>query len=345
MRCATFLVMLLLMVASGGLTRAIEVCAGPDADICESSVDILTEFRWPGVIPLRIYADVVSARDYRRVAGELPIYDVPAGQLVDTTGEGFSFVTVLQIQGDWAQIDDAQWVPLESLGEPVRASWFAGVELPTDGLPFPMAWTLRHLHAAREPGGNQAPSNPFLHRYTRVSVFGCMHVDDKCWYLIGPDQWVHQYNVAMFNPISRPQEVDTEKWIGINLYEQVLTAYEGALPVFTTLISSGLPQWPTNEGLHHVWLRRQNGSMSGAFQRSDFYSLQEVPWTQYFDGGIALHGAYWHDGFGLRRSHGCVNASLTDAKWLYEWSADVWDREKGHGIAVYVYSTGAYGAG
>jgi len=47
----------------------------------------------------------------------------------------------------------------------------------------------------------------------------------------------------------------------------------------------------------------------------DFYSLEEVPWTMFFDEGRALHGAYWHDSFGYRRSHSCVNLSITDAKW------------------------------
>ena len=136
--------------------------------------------------------------------------------------------------------------------------------------------------------------------------------------------------------------METGKWIGIDLYEQVLTAYEGEEPVFTTLISSGLDQWPTNEGHFRVWLRRQNDEMSGAFQRPDFYSLQDVPWTQYFDESIALHGAYWHNGFGVRRSHGCVNASLTDAKWLFGWSNDIWDAQTGQGISIYVYSSGDY---
>ncbi len=344
MRRITAFLLLSLLVTVAVRAQETALCAGPGAGNCGPGDAVLTEYRWPDVIPLRIYADVVSVHDYRRVAGELPIYDAPAGQLVDMTGEGFSFVTVSQIQNDWAQIDEQQWVPLESLSEPVRASWFAGVELPTGGLPFPMAWTLRHLRAAREPGGDQALSNPFLYRYTRVSIFGCMRVDGKCWYLIGPDQWVHQYNLAIFNPVSRPEAVNTEKWIGIDLYEQVLTAYEGTTPVFTTLISSGLPQWPTNQGVFNVWLRRQGGEMSGAFQQPDFYSLQDVPWTQYFDDGIALHGAYWHDGFGFRRSHGCVNASLTDSRWLYLWSNDSWDMEAGHGIAVYVYSSGEYGA-
>src|SRR4029077_15506633 len=36
--------------------------------------------------------------------------------------------------------------------------------------------------------------------------------------------------------------------------------------------------------------------------------------------GLALHAAYWHDGFGHARSHGCVNLAPRDARWLYFWS-------------------------
>lgn len=342
MRRFVWPLLLLWPAFAGGALQAVDVCPHPGAGACALNDVILEEFRWPRVQPLRIFADVLSARDYRPVKGELPIYDAPEGELVGLTGEGYNFVTVSQILEDWAQIDEEQWVPVAALGEPVVPSRFAGVELPQGGLAFPMAWTLQHLRAATRPGGEPAEHNPFLYRYTRVSVFGCVRVEGKCWYQIGKNQWVHQYKLAVFNPVPRPATVGTEKWIGIDLYEQVLTAYEGGLPVFTTLISSGLPQWPTNEGLYHVWLRRQNGSMSGAFQRPDFYSLQEVPWTQYFDGSIALHGAYWHDGFGFRRSHGCVNTSLTDAKWLFEWSDDSWDWENGRGVPVYVYSSGAY---
>jgi lipoprotein-anchoring transpeptidase ErfK/SrfK len=64
----------------------------------------------------------------------------------------------------------------------------------------------------------------------------------------------------------------------------------------------------------------------------------------YFDDEIALHGAYWHDGFGFRRSHGCVNMSVTDAHWLYEWAEVELDFTVSNdlGAAVYVYSSGDY---
>ncbi|EFK95834.1 ErfK/YbiS/YcfS/YnhG family protein, partial [sediment metagenome] len=52
----------------------------------------------------------------------------------------------------------------------------------------------------------------------------------------------------------------------------------------------------------------------------NLYSLRDVPWTQFFFESFALHGVYWHDRFGNRRSHGCVNLSPADARWFYEWT-------------------------
>ncbi|MBI3205748.1 MAG: L,D-transpeptidase [Myxococcales bacterium] len=36
---------------------------------------------------------------------------------------------------------------------------------------------------------------------------------------------------------------------------------------------------------------------------------------------FALHAAYWHDRFGEPKSGGCVNLSVRDAKWLFDWTA------------------------
>jgi lipoprotein-anchoring transpeptidase ErfK/SrfK len=72
--------------------------------------------------------------------------------------------------------------------------------------------------------------------------------------------------------------------------------------------------------------------MRGAFtaDRSDYYYLEDVPWTMYFDQARALHGAYWHNGFGVATSRGCVNLSPGDAQWLFHWAEEgdwvyVWD--------------------
>lgn len=306
--------------------------------------DVLAAYPEPNVNPLPIDDSLLYDRIYRKLPGATQIYDAPGGNLVQTMGQGFSYITVKSVQGDWTQIDKNQWVPTSSLSDDVLVSRYSGVLLPSDPLPYPMAWTMRHLHPATVPGGDDSPDNPFLYRYTRVNLYDSVTVDGKEWYQVGPDQWIHQFNVAKMTPIPRPAEVDTFKWVAVDLYEQTLIAYEGDKPVFATLISSGLKDWGTNEGLFHVYLRYERTTMSGAFQNPDFYFLQEVPWTMYFDHDIALHGTYWHDGFGYRHSHGCVNMSITDAKWVYDWSASETDYTVPNdpGMAVYVYSSGTY---
>jgi lipoprotein-anchoring transpeptidase ErfK/SrfK len=185
-----------------------------------------------------------------------------------------------------------------------------------------------------------------MYRYTRVNLYATVELDGEIWYQIGLDKWVHQYHVAKILPVQRPVEVDTERWISIDLYEQVMIAYEADKAVFATLVASGLPRWPTNEGLFNIYFRTTRKNMSGGIPGDDFYFLEEVPWTMFFDEGRALHGAYWHDGFGYRRSHGCVNLSITDAHWLYKWVAETMESNASsdveEGPAVYVYSSGIY---
>ncbi len=104
----------------------------------------------------------------------------------------------------------------------------------------------------------------------------------------------------------------------IDLTEQSLTAYEGDTPVFATLVSTGV--WGAHSertlpGTYRVWLKTLHDAMHG-----EGYSVDEVPWTMFFHGGQALHGVTWHEQFGQSRTHGCVNLSVADARWLFEWA-------------------------
>lgn len=314
-------------------------------EILGLSVEEIAAYPEPNVIPLNINPELLYDRAYRRVQGNLAIYDAPSGNLLNDYGLGYNYVTLsgAMQQGDWTQIDDGKWIPSSFLTDVVANSRYSGVLLPEEGLAYPMAWTLRHLYASVVPGGDASENNPFMYRYTRVSIYATVEIDGYSWYQIGKDQWVHQFNVAKILPVARPDDVTTAKWVSVDLYEQVVIAYEGSIPVFSTLISSGLADWPTNEGSFNVYLRRQRTTMSGG-GADDFYYLEEVPWTMFFDGDIALHGTFWHDGFGYRQSHGCVNMSITDANWVFEWSADVkdWTEDDSVDLSVYVYSSGDY---
>lgn len=122
--------------------------------------------------------------------------------------------------------------------------------------------------------------------------------------------------------VERPRDVgDDERWIHVDLSEQALVAYEGNDPVYATLVSTGTDgghETPT--GLWRVDRKHITTTMSGPDEEKGSYTVGEVPWTMFYDGAFALHGAYWHQGFGNVRSHGCTNVPPVDARWLFMWS-------------------------
>ena len=122
----------------------------------------------------------------------------------------------------------------------------------------------------------------------------------------------------------RPEGVESDRWISINLFEQTLAVYEQGRLVFATLVTTGLPGWWTQPGTFQVYAKLERDDMSGSFEadRSDYYLLQDVPWVMYYDKARALHGAYWRTSYGYPGSHGCVNLSPTDAHWLFNWAVE-----------------------
>jgi hypothetical protein len=141
-------------------------------------------------------------------------------------------------------------------------------------------------------------------------------------YRIGPSEWIAAADARVFQPAPPPPLLDAgERWIDVDVDNQILVAYEGDLAVYATLVSSGATTTPTETGVYRVWLKESEADMKG-LNGEDPYSVATVPWTEFFspENGLALHTAYWHDQFGTRRSHGCVNLAPRDARWLYFWS-------------------------
>lgn len=335
------LMVIIVVTVSVGVVRAEEVCL----ENCAVGIaaEAILAYAAPSVQQLYPDDNLLYDRAYRRVLSAVDIYDAPNGGIVSTLDAGFNYVTTQGAQAEWTQINNDQWVPTEALSQALP-SRFAGVVLPEEPLPYTFGWILWNVVPSRAPGDEPTDGDLALLRYTLVNLYESVEIEGWRWYQVGVDQWVHQTLIGKYIPVERPEDVDTEKWISVDLYEQVVIAYEDTRPIFVTLVSSGLSEWPTNEGLFHIYVRYPRTIMSGAEGREDFYYLEEVPWTQYFDNDIGLHGTYWHDGFGYRHSHGCVNLSITDASWLYNWAASEIDFTipNDTGAAVYVYSSGQY---
>lgn len=142
--------------------------------------------------------------------------------------------------------------------------------------------------------------------------------DNTAW-IPYPDQPPTAYAPAPYPAWpSRPNPA-SGKWIDVDLSQQSMTAYEGQRPVFRTLVSSGLPQFPTIAGTFSIYVKYESADMSGG-SGDDAYFLPSVPYVMYFYGNYGLHGTYWHHNFGRPMSHGCVNLPTPDAEWLFSWA-------------------------
>jgi hypothetical protein len=274
----------------------------------------------------------------RVITDTAPVYHHPLEALADlppvrTLEKGFIFVSVIgtiNLQDKtFYEINQGEYMRAEDLKEALPSS-FQGMGFGAPP-PAPVGWVIARVRASVTPGAPPEAAAPYLGRYQSFQVYGVQRVGDWDWYLIGPDQWVEQRNLALVNPT--PPAGAPGNVIAVNTYEETLAVYQNGQLIFATLVSSGSRYFPTRPGTFKVWAKLTHGKMSGAYRddRSDYYFLEDVPWILYYDGDRALHGAYWHDNFGIKSSHGCVNLSPKDARWLFDYASV--------GATVFIYSS------
>lgn len=117
---------------------------------------------------------------------------------------------------------------------------------------------------------------------------------------------------------------DWAKYIDIDLAAQRMTAYEDKKPVFTDLITSGKRGYETPTGTFLIYSKTRAQTMKGG-TGAEYYYLPNVQWISWFNGEIAIHGAYWRTNFGgsdyvWSGSHGCINARNSSAEWIFNWA-------------------------
>ncbi len=105
------------------------------------------------------------------------------------------------------------------------------------------------------------------------------------------------------------------RWIEIDLSEQRLVAWDGDTAYYVFPVSTGTSSTPTPTGTYNIHSKHRTDRMTGPG-----YDIPDVPYAMYFHRGYALHGAYWHEQFGTRVSHGCINLQVSDARRLYNWA-------------------------
>jgi hypothetical protein len=327
-----------LLLLAAFLSRPAEAAScffySPDVGIvCDGRLEpVVKQFEAP-TLPEDSLLDRTT---YAYMEDNINIYPEPnlASAPLYNVGEGFLYVT---IQGEvtqdgqrWYAVNPGEYARAEDI-RLVHSSSFTGVVVNVQP-ERPFGWIVLEITPSSEPDGAPNPEFDHLQRFDFVQVYDAVvGQDDWIWYDIGDGRWVRQTQVALVDVQQPPAEVgEGEFWAEVDLYEQTFAAYEGRRMVYATLISSGLNRWPTEEGIFQVWSRYHQTPMSGAEGKVDYYNIEDVPYTMYFDrhNEIALHGAYWHERYGFKHSHGCVNMPPRDAEWTYYWSAqapnDLW---------------------
>jgi hypothetical protein len=246
-------------------------------------------------------------------------------------------------------VDGAKWYRIGA-DRWVHSAWVKIVAANEDMLPLqpdstevdvmaapqlPVGWVVASSLTVRaQPSATAAVVGTLAYKQS-LSILDTQLVAGQRWYRIGAGQWVYGPSVGVARFKARPASIrSSERWVGVNLREQTVVAYEGDKPVYAALAATGLAATPTVQGVFRTWLRLVSRKMSGGSAATGgYYYLEEVPWTCYFYSGYALHAAYWHDAFGRPRSHGCVNLSPYDAWWIFRWS----EAGGANSPAVFVY--------
>jgi hypothetical protein len=251
----------------------------------------------------------------------------------------------------WWRTIDGHYAPYERLYVPPMPTSFHGIWLNQDppadfnataldaGLPalpgkridkLPIAFVVfkQRTYQPSDDGKKMVPGDWAQH-FTVAPLTGeRKSVNRQAYVETENGYWLREDLITITNPGPPPSGLRRgEKWIDINLKNETLVAFEGDRPVYATLISSGRrdlkereKDHQTHNGTYRIREKHIAATMDADTASDGPYSIQDVPWIQYFNGSIALHGAFWHAEFGHVKSHGCVNLSPWDAKALFGWT-------------------------
>lgn len=219
----------------------------------------------------------------------------------------------------WGRTKKGRWVAMREL-VPARANIFHGELLKEASK---VGWIVNDKASAFSSEKLDKASGIRV-RFEKVTV----EEEKGAALRIGDGVWIRAKDVALARFAEPPPEVtgESERWIDVDLVQQTLVAYEGKTPVFATIVSTGKgpsAEFKTHPGTFRIWVKIFTTKMDNlANEDADkHYAIEDVPWVQFFDKAIALHGAFWHHEFGHVHSHGCVNLAPLDARWLFAFTA------------------------
>jgi hypothetical protein len=247
---------------------------------------------------------------------------------------------VLFEKRSWLLSADLMWVPKDRVA-PYPKVDFRGVELGRDAdLPLAFFRDADRPKYTKEDSGQLVRIDETFARLSWVELTGTQLEQDGKTYLEtrASNVWVDRADAVVPEPQSRTPwgapvggEDTTGKtpmgratWLEASVWKGWLLAYEGTRPVYATMISPGRGGTPARgkDPLETASTPTGTFKITGKFATATMeapgeFIHSDVPWAQNFHGPHALHGAYWHNDWGHRKSGGCVNVSPRDGRYLF----------------------------
>jgi len=195
-----------------------------------------------------------------------------------------------------------------------------GVDL-VKGLGLPIVFALKEqvpIWTVR--GTDLRPTKQSMVKYDVRRATGRTTIAGQCYYQLRSKQrrlLVACSDTTMADrppapPVGLPKD---EPWLDLDGKARILYARKGARILRVMLVSLGNQ---TPGGLFRIREKRVAMTLYNRYAHHPYY-LQKVPFVIFFWQGFALHAAYWHDGFGIQQSHGCLNLSPLDARWVFSF--------------------------
>lgn len=283
----------------------VDLRAAPSADA--ASVDLLpadTVVPWlqsvVGNTPFRVNQRwVETPNGYLYAPSVQPVRNEPNEPASELPGEGAE-------AGMWVEVT-VPWVDVQLANPPARAPWLKAAERPR----FYYSQIFWADEIRQDEGGD------VWYRLNEEYGFG-----DIFW-----------ARAEAFRPLA-PEEISPirpeaeNKKVVVDVSHQTMHCYEGEEEVYFCRVSTGskfdaegnpVEEWSTPLGPHPIWRKVISMHMVGGTTGGG-YDLPGIGWTTLFVGnGVAIHSTFWHNDFGVARSHGCVNARPEDAKWVFRW--------------------------
>ncbi len=284
----------------------------PEADWyqpLDASYSVL-EYRY-GVVEnpqARVYRRLQDAVEKNGNFGYLASTPANVAVVGEATQEGHTYYTVYY---GWMEAEEVQLL---------TPSDFRGVLL-TRLVEFRFGWVLRDMQSTNAVG------TP-IREYSRYEVIHEVPsgISNPGYVAIGPDEWLPEDAVALTSSqVPQDAGANTCRFLYVDLAEQTLRVFNECKLVFATLVSTGKQEGWTFPGRFAILARFRHMLLTPPEGSTSVYYQEGVPDFMTFSGDLGFHGAYWHDNFGEPVSHGCVNLSPGDARWLYEWA---WDGER-----------------